>query len=93
MQMKKKHTNKGIGAGGINTNIFGKLFEDITNMKENLHKMGFIEKKMNNSKYGYYLKKKIDDTKIIYLTQSGLKIYFKLKYDIILYRHPDPKSI
>lgn len=55
---EKKYINKGINAGGANTNLFGKLFEDKTNMKINLEKMGFVEKKMNNNKYGYYLKKK-----------------------------------
>ncbi len=90
---EKKYVNKGNGAGGTNTNLFGKLFEEKTCMKENLYKMGFIEKKINNSKYGYYLKKKIEDIKIIYLAQSGLKMYLRLKYDIILYRNPDEAYI
>jgi hypothetical protein len=85
--------NKGVGAGGANTNLFGKLFENKTNMKDTLHKKGFIEKRMNKSKCGYYLQKRIDETKIIYLTQSGLKTYFKLKYNIILCRNPDEAYI
>lgn len=89
----KKPVNKGTGAGGANTNLFGKSFEYKTNIKENLYKIGFIKKKMNNNKYGYYLKKIIGNIKIIYLTQSGLKIYFKLKYNIILYRNPDEAYI
>jgi len=90
---EKKCVNKGTGAGGTKTNFYGKKFEDITNTKYNLLKIGFIEKKMNKSKFGYYLKKKIEKTKIIYLTQSGLKTYFKLKYGIILYRNPDEAYI
>lgn len=90
---ENKHINKGVGAGGANTNLFGKIFEYRTNMKDNLHEIGFTEKRMNNSKYGYYLKKKIEDAKIIYLTQSGLKTYFKLKYDIALCRNPDEAYI
>ena len=89
----KKHTNKGTGAGGANTNIFGKLFEDNTSMKDNLLEMGFIEKRMNKSKCGYYLKKRIGDIKIIYLTQSGLKMYFQRKYNIKLCRNPDEAYI
>lgn len=71
---EKKYVNKGFGAGGANTNLFGKLFEYNTNMKDILYKIGFIEKRMNNNKYGYYSKKRINDTEIIYLEQSV--IYF-----------------
>lgn len=90
---ENKHVNKGTGAGGANTNIFGKSFEDNTSMKANLLKMGFTEKKMNKSKCGYYLKKKVNGITIIYLTQSGLKTYFKNKYGILLCRHPDEAYI
>jgi hypothetical protein len=96
---EKKHTNKKIHinkcnhAGGKNTNIFGKSFENETSMKNNLYNMEFTEKRLNKSKFGYYLKKRVDDTKIIYLTQSGLKTYFKLKYNIVLYRNPDEAYI
>lgn len=86
---KKKCKNKGTGAGGANTNFFGKSFECKTSVEERLHSIGFVKKKMNNSKYGYYLEYILQDTIIIYLTQSGLKTYFKLKYGIILCRNPD----
>lgn len=38
---------------------------------------------MNKNKYGYYMRKRINDIKILYFTQSGLKIYIKLKYNIM----------
>lgn len=80
-------------SGGANANIFGKLFENNTSMEDNLCNMGFIERRINNTKHGYYLKKKIENIKIIYLTQFGLRIYFKLKYNIMLYRNPDEAYI
>lgn len=87
--IKAKKQNRGIGAGGSNTIFFGKKFENDTNIEDNLRASGFIKKRMNKSKYGYYLKRKINNIEIIYLTQSGLKTYFKLKHNINLYRNPD----
>lgn len=81
--------NKCSHSGGANANIFGKSFENKTCVIDNLYNLGFVKKRLNNSKYGYYLTKKIDDIKIIYLTQTGLKIYFKIKYNITLCRNPD----
>lgn len=85
--------NKGTNAGGINTNIYGKLFEYKTNIENYLCEIGFVKKRMNDNKYGYYLKKRIKNIKIIYLTQTGLKTYFILKYRIILCRNPDEAYI
>jgi hypothetical protein len=86
---KKKKSNKGTGAGGSNTTQFGRSFEEVTCMKDVLESIGYIRKKMSNKKYGYYLKKKTDDIKILFFEQHGLKAYFKKKYDITLYRNPD----
>ena len=85
--------NKGTGAGGCNTTFEGGKFENKTCIKQYLIYLGFTEKKMNKSKFGFYLYKKFDNVKIIYLTQSGMKIYFKLKYGIILCRNPDEAYI
>lgn len=93
MISNNNNINKGTNAGGTNTNLFGKLFEENTNIEESLYKMQFIKKKIDNHKYSYYLKKKIDNIKIIYLTQSGLRKYFKLKYNIKLFRNPDEAYI
>ena len=77
---------KGIGAGGKNTNLFGKTFEQSTNIENNLYNLGFTKITMNKTKFGYYLYKQ---NKIIYLTQNSMKIYFKIKFNIQLFRNPD----
>lgn len=85
--------NKGTGAGGAKTTLFGKDFEKITCIEDDLISIGFKKKVMNNTKHGYYLKKKINDMTVTYLTQSGMKTYFKSKYNIELYRNPDEAYI
>lgn len=62
-------------------------------MEPYLRQIGFIEKRINNSKYGYYLKGLLRNSKIIYVSQSGLKMYVKQKYGITLYRNPDEAYI
>ena len=87
--------NKGTGAGGARTNLFGKAFEQKTNNEARLFDMGF-EKcflKKKSLKDFDYLSKKIDDATIIYCTQHGLKGYIKQEYDIILNRLPDEAYI
>lgn len=80
---------KGTGAGGVNTNVHGKIFENFTSVEKILEDRGFIRIKIDKTKYGFYLTKKIGCYEIIYLTQSGLKKYFKKKHDIELFRNPD----
>ena len=93
----KKHKmnklNKGTGAGGKNTNIFGKIFEDKTNNESRLLKNKFIKHTINNTKYGYYLSKKIRNTEIIFVLQNGLKTYMKETYNIDIFRCPDEAYI
>ena len=86
-------TNKGFGAGGVNTNLFGKAFENTTCMRENLINNDFKLVKINNSKFGYYLFKKINDIKYSYVSQNGLKLYCKEKFNISLCRNPDEAYI
>jgi hypothetical protein len=81
--------NKGTGAGGKNTNVNGKKFEQLTDNEENLINNGYIKKEINKSKFGYYLYKKINDIEYIYVLQGGLKTYIKKFYDIELFRNPD----
>jgi hypothetical protein len=89
----KKIINKGSKAGGSKTNFFGKQFELQTSMKENLIKSEFNEIKIGKGKFDFYLEKKIDDKKIIYVTQTGMKKYFKTKYNIDMFRYPDEAYI
>jgi hypothetical protein len=80
--------NKGTGAGGKNTNIYGKKFEDKTNNENKLIDDGFIKESYSKTKYGYYL------YKTIYFTlQNGLKLFIKSKYDIDIFRCPDEAYI
>jgi len=85
--------NKGTGAGGKNTNKNGKKFENITDIEIKLIENKYEKMKMDKSKYGYYLYKNIDNNKIIYVSQNGLKLYIKQKFDIELFRNPDEAYI
>ena len=92
-KITEKVVNKGTGAGGANTNVTGKSFENKTNNDNNLIKKGF-EKVMipgkKKNKDGYYLIKKInDDEDIVYVKQHGLKFYFQYKFKIVMFRNPD----
>jgi hypothetical protein len=91
----EENKNKGSGAGGKNTNLKGKNFEELTN-SGNLLK-DYNKFKINSAKYGYFLQKieKKDDNEIFYtyMTQSGFKIYFKKYYDIDFFRFPDEAYI
>lgn len=82
--------NKGTGAGGTNTNYYGKKFEEKTNNEKRLLDIGynrFEEKKK------YYLSKTFEDKTITFVLQSGLKPYMKSKYNIDLFRCPDEAYI
>jgi hypothetical protein len=86
--------NKGTGAGGANTNYFGKKFEEKTNNQIRLLEKGYEKIILNKkSKNGYYLYKNFEDKRIIFVSQSGLKDYIKHKYDIELFRCPDEAYI
>jgi hypothetical protein len=87
--------NKGTGAGGENTNVNGKKFEDKTNNENNLLELGYIKNyyNKNKKKYDYYLSKTYDDKKIIFVLQNGFKIYMKNIYNIDVFRCPDEAYI
>jgi hypothetical protein len=91
--IRKRMINRGKGAGGSNTNKFGKLFENITSNKSRLLDNGYNIVKMNNNKFGYYLEKHIDNKSIYFVTQTGLKYFMKNKYNIELFRCPDEAYI
>jgi hypothetical protein len=84
--------NKGTGAGGANTNVNGKSFEQKTENESRLLSNGFIHKNIPdyNTKYGFYLVKEISPTEsITYLTQGGLKAYFAHFFKKEMCRSPD----
>jgi len=89
--------NKGTGAGGSNTNYYGKKFEEKTNNELRLFNDGFIKHNSTKSKsikgYNYYLSKVFEDKTIVFVLQNGLKTYMKNKYDIDLFRCPDEAYI
>lgn len=87
--------NKGIGAGGRNTNINGKKFEEKTNNEniliENGYKFNYYANIKN--KFNYYLSKEFENKTIYYTLQNGLKKFIKFKYNIELFRCPDEAYI
>lgn len=88
--------NKGTGAGGANTNYYGKKFEEKTNNQQRLLEMGYIKNsftKKPQKAYDYYLSKIFEDKIIVFVLQNGLKIYIKNKYNIDLFRCPDEAYI
>jgi len=92
-RIPNRKLNKGTNAGGKNTNLFGKKFEDLTNIESTLFKKKFKKININNSKYGYYFIKNFRDKEIIFTMQNGLKLYMKKYYDINLFRCPDEAYI
>lgn len=86
--------NKGTGAGGANTNLSGKKFEEETNNESRLLERGFTKISFTSaSKNAYYLSKILEDKTAVFMIQSNLKKYIKQKYDITLFRCPDEAYI
>lgn len=89
-------TNRGTGAGGANTNYYGKMFEEKTNNQQRLLENGYTKhsfSKKPKKAYDYYLSKTFHDKTIIFVLQNGLKMYMKKKYNIDLFRCPDEAYI
>lgn len=90
------HINKCSRAGGANTNLYGKKFEEKTKNEIRLVEQGFSKillKNKNKKASNYYLFKKTEDKNITYVLQSGLKVYMKQVYNIHLFRYPDEAYI
>jgi hypothetical protein len=87
--------NKGTGAGGSNTNYYGKKFEEKTDNQKRLLQDGYIKNIFKNCKksYDYYLSKQNEEKTIIFVSQNGLKTYMKEKYNKELFRSPDEAYI
>ena len=95
-----KLVNKGTGAGGANTNLHGKKFEDKTNNERRLLEQGYTKQYYTDKKFKktpahseYYLSKTFEDKTVVFVLQGGLKRYMKQKYDIELFRCPDEAYI
>lgn len=89
-------TNKGTGAGGANTNYYGKKFEEKTNNQPRLMEMGYMKHSFtakSKKTYDFHLTKTFEDKTITFVMQNGLKMYMKNKYDIDLFRCPDEAYI
>jgi len=88
--------NKGTGAGGANTNFYGKKFEEKTNNLQRLLEIGYIKNSFTKNPkkaYDYYLSKTFVDKTIVFVLQNGLKMYMKKKYNIDMFRCPDEAYI
>lgn len=88
--------NKGTGGGGINTNFYGKIFEEKTNNYQRLLDIGYIQNKLIEKPkkiHDYFLSKTDENKTIIFVLQQGLKIYMKKKYNIEIFRCPDEAYI
>ena len=87
--------NKGTGAGGANTNFYGKKFEDKTNNQERLVEIGYVKNSYAKKKKAndYYLSKTFEDKTVVFVLQNGLKTYMKYKYNIDMFRCPDEAYI
>lgn len=89
-------TNKGTGAGGANTNYYGKKFEEKTNNQQRLLEIGYIKNSFiqkPKKAYDYYLSKTFETKTIVFVLQNGLKMYMKNKYNIDMFRCPDEAYI
>ena len=89
--------NKGTGAGGANTNYYGKKFEEKTNNHQRLLEMGYTQNsfiKNPKKESDYYLSKTFEDKTIVFVSQNGLKMYMKTKHNNIdIFRCPDEAYI
>jgi hypothetical protein len=90
-------TNRGAGAGGANTNLHGKRFEEETNNEGRLLEQGFEKILFQNkkvAKYNYYLQKTSENKTVTFVLQNGLKSYMKEIYKIDdIFRCPDEAYI
>jgi hypothetical protein len=96
-EIQSTNSNKGTGAGGANTNLYGKKFEDKTNNELRLLEQGYTKKYYKNKpstrQCDYYLSKEFHDKTVIFVLQNGLKSYMKNIYNIESFRNPDEAYI
>ena len=85
--------NSGTGAGGSNTNLYGKRFEEKTDNQNRLLDIGFTKNNFQKKTNGYYLTKTFENRTITFVLHNGLKLFVKEKYGIDLFRCPDEAYI
>jgi hypothetical protein len=90
--------NRGTGAGGANTNKNGKSFEDKTDNLPHLIENDFIRHEIPKEgkkpgKFDYYYEKETHVGTITFIRQGGLESYFRWKFNIDMFRHPDEAYI
>jgi len=74
--INEEKTNKGTGAGGANTNYYGKKFEEKTNNQIRLLEMGYT--KHSFTKKAYYLSKTFEDkNNCVCITKCAKNVYEK----------------
>jgi hypothetical protein len=88
-----KIPNKGSLAGGANTNLYGKLFEERTSNIARLIDQGFVRNEMGKGKYDFCLSKTNDMGTVSFVTQNGLKTFMKNRHGVELFRCPDEAYI
>lgn len=96
MNIHSEAPNRGTGAGGKNTNHYGKSFEHFTCNQKRLFDTGFVKtsfKRCPKKVSDFYLTKTFEDKTIVFVSQQGLKEYMKMKYNIHMIRHPDEAYI
>ena len=84
--------NRGTGAGGANTNLYGKKFEELTNNEPRLLAQNYLKVPLGSKKQ-YYLSKKMEHCENVFVTQGNLKLYMKNKFGISMFRNPDEAYI
>ena len=97
--------NRGVGAGGANTNKYGKQFEELTDNSLNLLNLGFKATPIHQvgSPGSLNIKQKIKQSTCLswesgqvtvsFVVQHGLKQFMKARYDKHLFRCPDEAYI
>lgn len=93
--MAEKIKNKGTGAGGSNTTLNGKRFEERTDNTQYLLKNGYIKEIFTNKtrkKYHYYIKMTSERT-IVAISGCAFKHYMKKYHGINVIRYPDEAYI
>ena len=88
--------NRGTGAGGANTNLNGKKFENKTDNTNRLIEQGYTkesltgkEEKGKTNKNNYYLIKKDEDKTTYFATQHAFKKVINKLFNIQINRNPD----
>lgn len=82
-------------AGGANTTVYGKKFEEKTNNGIILLTNGFSRCKFNDvkSRSNSFIRKQFGDKTVTFMSQNAFKLYVKCRYNIDAFRTPDEAYI